>query len=102
MIEREADFRAGYWFGLFLARTMGFNPDIDAIYEQLRSVARGDLSLMASPAEVMRELQSQMGRPLTEQELQLASLAIPTNRAEQDGRNRELARLILRLMGQPA
>jgi hypothetical protein len=71
-MESERDVRLGFWFGLLLARTMGFNAGTDAIYNQLRSVERGELTLMPSPEDVLHDFQSKLGRRLTEQERELA------------------------------
>jgi hypothetical protein len=100
-MESEQDFRLGFWFALMLARTMGFNTTPQAIYDQLRSVADGDLTLMPSPEDALRDAQAGLGRLLSEPERELIESCLPKNRTEQDARNRELASLILRLMGQP-
>ena len=99
-MESESDFCVGFWFALFVAKTMGFEAQPNTIYDQLRSVARGDLTLMPSPADVFRDIEATFGRPLTESERDWAMSCMPTNRAEQDAANRERAITILRLRGQ--
>jgi hypothetical protein len=79
---------------------MGFKTTPTAIYDQLRSLAKGEMSLMPSPEEAMQHVETILGRPLNENELELAKTWMPNNRPEQDARNRESARLLLRLMGQ--
>src|SRR4051812_17282405 len=100
MMESEADFRVGFWFGVMLANSMGFKCDRTAVYDQLRALARGDLTLMPSREEAFRNLETTVGRPLTEEERELAQSWHPQDRAQQDAQNSELASLILRLMGQ--
>ena len=99
-MQSEDDFRLGFWFALFVAKTMGFDPLPEAIYNQLRSIARGELTLMPSPEDALHDAQKSLGRDLTEKELELFQSCLPKNRAEQDAGNRERASLILRLMGQ--
>lgn len=99
-MENESDFCVGFWFGLFVAKSLGFEAQTNTIYDQFRSVARGDLTLMPSPADVFHDIEANVGRPLTESERNLARSCIPTNRVEQDAANRERATTILRLMGQ--
>jgi hypothetical protein len=100
-MESEGDFRLGFWFGLLVARSMGFNANYDAILDQVRDVARGELTLMPSPEEVKRDAEAHFGRSLTHEEEAALQAALPTNRAHQDARNRDYADLILRLMGRP-
>jgi hypothetical protein len=110
-VKNEGDFRLGFWFALLLARTLDFDKDLDIIYDQLRSIARGELTLIASPEEArakmineINRLETTLGRPPNEHERSLLEQAMNaaavTNRKEQDARNRELATLTLRLMGQ--
>ncbi len=101
-MQSEGDFRLGFWFALFVAKTMGFDPGLNALYDQLRSVARGELTLMPSPEDALRDAQAELGRPLTEPEFALFQSCVPKNRSEQDAGNRERASLILRLMGKQA
>lgn len=98
-MESEQDFRVGFCFAVLLVQTMGFKTA--AIYDQLRSVARGELTLMPSPEDAQRASEAEIGRPLTDAELAEFKACLPKNRPEQDARNREFAKLILRLMGQP-
>ncbi len=98
-MQSEGDFRLGFWFALLVAKTMGFNATPDAIYNQLRSVAHGELTLMPSPEDALRDAQAHFGRPLTKPELALFESCLPKNRSEQDAGNRDRASLILRLMG---
>jgi hypothetical protein len=99
-MESESDFNLGFWFALQLARTMGFDHAPNAIYDQLRSVARGELTLMPSPEDTLRDAETAIGHPLTDQEQELLQACLPKNRAVQDARNRDLASIILRLKGQ--
>jgi hypothetical protein len=99
-MESESSFRVGFWFGLLLAKSMGFDALPQGIYDQLRNVARSELTLMPSPADALHDMEAHVGRPLTASEQALAMSSLPTNRAAQDAANRQRASLLLRLMGQ--
>ena len=94
-MQSEGDFRLGFWFALLLARTMGFDVKPSAICDQLRSVARGEVTLMPSPDDALHDVQANLGRPLTETEIELFQSCLSTNHAERDARSRDLANLIL-------
>jgi hypothetical protein len=75
----ESDFVLGFWFGIVVARTMGFQKDQVAVREHLRSVERGDLTLFPTPEEVRRLcidlVEAQLGRPATEEYLEVVRAA---------------------------
>jgi hypothetical protein len=48
----ESEFAFGFWFGIIVARSIGFKSDQVAVREHLRSVQRWDLTL--TPEEVLR------------------------------------------------
>jgi hypothetical protein len=111
-MESERDFRLGFWFALFVARTLSYKSEPSELYDRLREIARGEVTLIPSPEEVMsripealRDFESKIGRPPTEEERQMieqiAKGSIVENRGEQDAMNRQFAKLILRLMNQP-
>jgi hypothetical protein len=100
-VQNEGDFRLGFWFGMLLAQTMGLDTTNDAIYDQLRGLARGELSLMASPEEAFGKVEKKIGRPLTDLEKAFLRSGGPQDRVQQDALNAELAAMVLRIMGQP-
>ena len=98
----EQDFSEGFWFHSLLVQSMGFKFDPAAEFSQLQSVANGDLTLLHSPEEALRDslaawgmTESMLGRPLTDEELEEWKTFLPKNRAQRDARNKELARLML-------
>lgn len=96
----EYAFLTGFWFGLLLAKSMGLKTDRDSIFNQLRSVTQGELTIIPSPDEALSDVRAELGRPLTEEELKCFHVALPKNRRAQDEKNREYANLILRLQKQ--
>jgi hypothetical protein len=100
-VQNEGDLRLGFWFGMLLAKTMGLDAPKDAIYDQLRSLARGELSLMDSPEEALRNVEKDLGKPLSELQKAVFRSGSIKDRVREDALNAELAAVILRIMGQP-
>lgn len=108
--ENDSVFVSGFWFGILVAQSMGFKyggAAASPVFDQLRAVAAGDLSLMdsgfddpdiieAAKPELANVAEKMFGRPLTDEDLR----SLDQGRASYDARNRELASAVLREMGQ--
>ena len=66
-------FRVGFWFGVQVAKSMGFDADPMRVLDQLRSIRRGKMTLMPSPDEAIsefrREFEREFGHVPTDKEL---------------------------------
>src|SRR5262245_37252228 len=95
-MEKEPDFRDGFMLGLAVARQMGFKESLGQIFEQLRAVAHGDMVLQFATEEEVQAMVKELGRPATAEELEY----FLSSETEQKSISRDLASLILRLMGE--
>jgi hypothetical protein len=88
----ESDFVLGFWFGIVVARSMGFQTDQTAVREHLGRIERGDRPLIPTPEEVRRLcidlVEAHGGGPATEEYLQTVR--------EAESFDRERASVILR------
>jgi hypothetical protein len=56
------EFGDGFMFALHVLGSMDYKPDLDDIIAQLRSVAKGELSLMPTPEEAIRSQEVDEGK----------------------------------------
>jgi hypothetical protein len=92
------DFTWGFMFGVNVLGSMGHRPDFDQIVAQLKSLVSGEMSLMPTPEEAIKDIESQYKKPLPD-ELKADLREKLTNRSENDAKNREAASFLLREMG---
>ena len=95
------EFQRGFQFALIVFKSMGVAVDLDALEGHLASVARGDLTLVPTPEEVIQEQESQAGKPMPA-ELTDVVRRLLAGRAEKDAWNRQAAASILEMMGATA
>jgi hypothetical protein len=97
-IESEKDFSRGFMFALILAKSMGRNLPFDDIVAQLKLLANGDVTLMGTPEETIRQIELEFQKALPEV-LKDSVRDMMSNRKKRDAENQAAAILMLRMMG---
>ena len=101
-MKTEDNFLDGFLLGIAVARSLSFKYDFDKIFDQLRAVATGELSLLPTTEEEIQDFMKVVGRAPTAREIEDVRSSSPaSNRRQQDARYKEQAKIILRLMNQP-
>lgn len=96
--SRTPEFGDGFMFALHVLSSMGHQPRFGEIMAQLHSVAMGDLTLMATPEEAIRDTEQGTGREMPDK-LKSIIRRLLGNRASVDSSNRASAIFILREFG---
>lgn len=78
--------------------SMGFRPSLDAVAAQLASIANGELTLMPTPEEAIREIEKETGKTLPDN-LKASVREMMGNRASNDEANQRIAVQLLQTWG---
>jgi hypothetical protein len=97
----DGEFALGFWFAINVLWSMVDIPSSGEVVEQLEAVARGELSLMPSLDEAVREHEVESGEPISNDMKELFRQAL-SNRREVDASQQVSARRVLSVKVWPA
>ncbi|HEY4311135.1 MAG TPA: hypothetical protein VGN12_16925 [Pirellulales bacterium] len=96
--NENEDFEDGFMFALFVAESMGFQLNIDALAERLRDIVSGKMTLIPSAADAIASIEKDAGKRLPDNLRESTRKAL-SNRADLDKANKLRAITVMRMMG---